>query len=104
MGALYWAGALARHERHAGAFLAHPLKCFKVAKLQGYSVLSTSRLPFLSPQDPPPILLLPLLTMHLPQRISKLAHFGTRHGPSFVDLMRTKQAGKAEYDFLNAGR
>ncbi|KAK9907575.1 hypothetical protein WJX75_006303 [Coccomyxa subellipsoidea] len=59
--------------------------------------------PFFSPHEPPPSFAAPPADDALAQRISKLAQFAARNGPSFVDLMRTKQAGNAEYAFLNSG-
>lgn len=57
--------------------------------------------PFFSPHEPPPEYCTAPVADALAQRISKLAQFASRNGPSFVDLMRTKQAGNPEYDFLN---
>jgi hypothetical protein len=59
--------------------------------------------PFFSPHEPPPEFASAPTDDALTQRISKLAQFASRNGPSFVDLMRTKQAGNPEYDFLNGG-
>ena len=59
--------------------------------------------PFFSPHEPPPNFAAPPSDDALAQRINKLAQFAARNGPSFVDLMRTKQAGNVEYLFLNAG-
>lgn len=59
--------------------------------------------PFFSPQEPPPIFSAAPSDGALAERIKKLAQFAARNGPSFVDLMRTKQAGNPEYNFLNGG-
>ncbi|BDA50806.1 probable calcium homeostasis endoplasmic reticulum protein at N-terminal half [Coccomyxa sp. Obi] len=59
--------------------------------------------PFFSPHDPPPAFAATPSDDALAQRISKLAQFAARNGPNFVELMRTKQAGNSEYDFLNGG-
>ncbi|KAK9821123.1 hypothetical protein WJX81_001731 [Elliptochloris bilobata] len=39
----------------------------------------------------------------LAQRISKLAQFAARNGPSFVELIKAKQAANPEYGFLQNG-
>ena len=39
----------------------------------------------------------------LEQRILKLADFAVRNGPNFVELMKQKQAGNPEYQFLTGG-
>lgn len=39
----------------------------------------------------------------LSQRISKLAQFAARNGPSFVQLIKAKQAANPEYGFLQGG-
>ena len=39
----------------------------------------------------------------LEQRISKLAEFAAKNGPPFVQMIREKQAGNAEYGFLAGG-
>ena len=39
----------------------------------------------------------------LAQRISKLAQFAARNGPSFVELIKAKQAANPEYGFLHSG-
>ena len=39
----------------------------------------------------------------LAQRISKLALFAARNGPSFVELIKAKQAANPEYGFLHSG-
>ena len=59
--------------------------------------------PFFSPHDPPPNFTPTPSDDALAQRISKLAQFAARNGPNFVELMRTKQAGNLEYEFLNGG-
>ena len=59
--------------------------------------------PFFSPHEPPPEYCPAPSDSALAQRISKLAQFAARNGPSFVELMRAKQTGNAEYDFLSGG-
>jgi hypothetical protein len=58
---------------------------------------------FFSPHEPPPDFAAKPSDEALEQRISKLAQFASRNGPSFVELMRTKQANNPEYNFLNDG-
>lgn len=59
--------------------------------------------PFFSPHEPPPLYCPAPSDSALAQRISKLAQFASRNGPSFVELMRAKQAGNTEYEFLRGG-
>lgn len=58
---------------------------------------------FFSPYEAPPGFVPPPSDDALAQRISKLATYAARNGPGFVDMMRTKQAGNAEYNFLSGG-
>ena len=59
--------------------------------------------PFFSPHEPPPAYCMPPSDSALAQRITKLAQFAARNGPSFVELMRAKQAGNPEYAYLEGG-
>ena len=59
--------------------------------------------PFFNPHEPPPEFAQPLADDRLTQIITKLAQFASRNGPSFVDVIRQKQAGNADYDFLSGG-
>lgn len=58
---------------------------------------------FFSPWDPPPGFSSPPQDPSLAQRVAKLAEFAARNGPSFVDVVRTKQQSNPEYAFLRGG-
>ena len=58
---------------------------------------------FFSPYEPPPDYCAAPPDSALAQRVCKLAQFAARNGPSFVELMRVKQTGNAEYHFLSGG-
>ena len=59
--------------------------------------------PFFNPHEPPPDFAQPPADDRLTQIITKLAQFASRNGPGFVDVIRQKQAGNSDYDFLNGG-
>ncbi|CAL5223139.1 g5604 [Coccomyxa viridis] len=59
--------------------------------------------PFFNPHEPPPDFAQPPADDRLTQIITKLAQFASRNGPGFVDVIRQKQAGNADYDFLSGG-
>lgn len=59
--------------------------------------------PFFDPNEPPPEFSQPPADDRLQQIIIKLAQFASRNGPSFVDVIRQKQAGNTDYNFLSGG-
>ena len=59
--------------------------------------------PFFDPNEPPPEFSQPPADDRLTQIIIKLAQFASRNGPSFVDVIRQKQAGNTDYNFLSGG-
>ncbi len=60
--------------------------------------------PFFNPHEPPPDFAQPPADDRLTQIITKLAQFASRNGPGFVDVIRQKQAGNADYNFLSGGQ
>ena len=59
--------------------------------------------PFFTQWDPaPPFAPRPTDTA-LEQRITKLAEFAVKNGPPFVAMIRQKQQGNPEYEFLSSG-
>ena len=59
--------------------------------------------PFFYPHEPPPDFAQPPADDRLTQIITKLAQFASRNGPGFVDVIRQKQAGNTDYNFLSGG-
>ena len=59
--------------------------------------------PFFNPDEPPPDFAQPPADDRLTQIITKLAQFASRNGPGFVDVIRQKQAGNNDYNFLSGG-
>ncbi len=58
---------------------------------------------FFQAWEPPPRFTPAPADAALAQRVAKLAQFAARNGPSFVELIRAKQAANAEYGFLRGG-